>query len=67
MTKVARDQFEIDGKVVRHIPTGAYFTVGSDFINWGRAGDILPNGDAFERADVLHMAIEILRGISAPS
>ena len=66
MTKVTRDQFEIEGKVVRHVPTGARFTVGSDFINWGRAGDVLPNGDDFERKDVLHMAIEIMRTI-APS
>jgi hypothetical protein len=67
MTTVTRDQFEIQGNVVAHVPTGARFTVGSDFVNWGRAGDVLPDGDDFERKDILHIAIQIMRDIRAKS
>jgi hypothetical protein len=64
MTTVTRDQFAILGKRLRHVPTGARFSVGSDVINWGRAGDVLPNGDDFEREDIRRVAIEIMREIA---
>ena len=64
MTKVTEDQFEIYGPIVRHVPTGARFTVGSDIVNWGRAGDVLPSGEEFEREDVQRMAFKIMRKIA---
>jgi hypothetical protein len=65
MTKVTRDQFEVDELVVRHIPTGARFSYGSDVIHWGQAGDRLPNGDEYDREDVMLLALQILREVAA--
>lgn len=64
MAAVTRDQFEIQGKQVTHVPTGARFTVGGDATEWGRAGELLPNGEDFERKAVLHVAIQIMREIA---
>jgi hypothetical protein len=55
-TKVTEDQFEWCGDKLIHVPTGASFEVGSDFINYGRAGDVLPDGRDFAREDVRHVA-----------
>lgn len=60
-TKITPEQFEIQDSGVRHTPTGARFSAypgRSDFstVNWGRAGDILPNGDDYRPADILAMA-----------
>ena len=65
MSKVTRDQFEVDGLVVRHIPTAARFSYGSDIIEWGRAGQTLPDGSRYERDDLLVVALEILRQVAA--
>jgi hypothetical protein len=65
MSKVTRDQFEVDGLVVRHMPTGARFSYGSDIIEWGRAGETLSDGSQFARDDVLVVALEILREVAA--
>lgn len=59
-TQVTRDQFEWDGDRLTHIPTGARFNARSDWVNYGRAGEILPNGDDFERSDVLKVAKQIV-------
>ena len=64
MTPVTRDQFEIDGNEVRHVPTGAIFTVGGTTTEWGRASLLLSNGDYFARKDVMHVAIEIMREVA---
>jgi hypothetical protein len=60
MTAVARDQFKIQGLIVRHIPTGAVFTRGSRSINWGRAGVRLPNGEQYVRREIMRTALAIL-------
>jgi hypothetical protein len=65
MSKVTRDQFEVDGLVVRHMPTGARFSYGSDVIEWGRAGETLPDGSRYSRDEVLLVALEILREVAA--
>jgi hypothetical protein len=55
-TKVVREQFGWNGNRLIHKPTGARFTLGSDFMNLGRIGCVLPNGDDFEKVEVLKMA-----------
>ena len=64
--KVTGEQFEISEDKVSHIPTGAWFIAypGRPEIanrNWGRAGDLLDNGDEHRRADILAMAQQLLR------
>ena len=71
MTAVDRTQFDIKNDVqVVHKPTGARFStypydhpkdVEIQFLNWGRAGDRLENGDDYEREDVRRVAHELLR------
>jgi hypothetical protein len=63
MTAVSRDQFEVDVLVVHHIPTRARFSLGSDLIDWGLAGQRLPNGDQYARDDVIQVALQILNEI----
>jgi hypothetical protein len=62
---VTDEQFEISEDKVTHIPTGAWFIAhpGRPWIanrNWGRAGDLLDNGDEYRRADILAMAQQLL-------
>jgi hypothetical protein len=64
VTKVSRDQFEIDGLVVRHMPTGARFSAGSDLVHWGTAGTQLAGGEEYARDEVMVVALEILQEIS---
>jgi hypothetical protein len=64
MTKVTRDQFEVDGLVVRHMPTGARFSYGSDVVHWGQVGERLPNGEQYDREDVMLVALQILRDVA---
>jgi hypothetical protein len=66
VTEVARRQFEVDGFVVRHLPTGARFTRGSNLIQWGKAGDRLPNGEEYARKDVMRAALRILDEVAGP-
>jgi hypothetical protein len=65
-TKVRPEQFEISEDKVTHVPTGAWLIAhrGRAEIanrNWGRAGDLLDNGDEYRRADILAMAQHLLR------
>jgi hypothetical protein len=65
-TKVTREQFEILEDAVIHTPTGARFSAYPgrpeiSNINWGRAGDLLENGDEYRREDVQGMAAQLLR------
>lgn len=65
-TKVSRDQFKVSRNKVRHEPTGAEFTSypGRDTeisgINWGRCGDVLPNGEDYSRDDVGKIAAMLM-------
>lgn len=43
-----------------HVPTGASFILGSSFINYGRAGDVLPDGRDFDRGDVRQVAHHLM-------
>jgi len=53
------DRFEWqDGKLV-HVLTGARFTPGSDFVNFGKAGEVVDGVDT-DRADILERARKIL-------
>ena len=66
-TKVNSDQFEwIGGRLVHH-QTGAWFEwrypnsqSKEVTINWAAAGDLLPNGDDYERDEIALMALELL-------
>jgi hypothetical protein len=59
-TQVNRDQFKWHGNKLIHEPTGARFTIGSQIVNYGRAGSVLPNGDDFEKEDVLAVAHQLI-------
>jgi hypothetical protein len=64
MTPVKREQFAvISDREVKHTPTGASFSVyeyrdpavdpcSTASINWSRGGDVLPNGDDYDRDEV---------------
>jgi hypothetical protein len=61
--KVWSDQFKWQGEKLVHEPTGASFQWSYPrtesyqvTINWGRAGDVLPNGDDYEREDIALVA-----------
>jgi hypothetical protein len=60
MTKVTEDQFEWSGDKLVHVPTGASFVLGSEFINYGRAGDVLADGRDFDRGDVRQVAHSLM-------
>ena len=60
MTAVTRDQFQIEGDEVRHVPTAARFSVRGGETEWGRAGMPMPDGNYFARKDVLHVASQII-------
>jgi predicted secreted protein len=65
MTKVQEDQFEVRENSVVHRPTGAEFTAYPghpefQYMNWGRAGEVLPNGDDFDRDEVEKVAAKLL-------
>lgn len=73
MTQVKSEQFDIKSDIeVVHKPTGATFStyryenpedaVSAVTINWGRAGDVLSNGDDYAREDVKSIACELLLG-----
>jgi hypothetical protein len=66
-TKVLQEQFSWESDRLVHQPTGAWFAWSypdsdSDdvVINWSRCGDLLDNGDDFDRDDVGRMASELL-------
>lgn len=66
-TQVTREQFEISLDAVVHTPTGARFSAYRgrpeiSNINWGRAGDVLENGEDYRREEVRAIAEQLLRG-----
>lgn len=56
MSEVTKEQFEWDGEVLTHKPTGATFRLRSQIVNYGRAGETLADGECYERPDVLRVA-----------
>jgi hypothetical protein len=63
---VSTEQFEFGEDEVTHIPTGARFVAYPEIadphiVNWGKAGDILDNGEEYERGEIMAMALDILR------
>jgi hypothetical protein len=65
-TKITREQFTFEGDVLCHRPTGARFTAEAGhaepvWIDWGRAGEGLPNGEAYDQDEVLAVAREVMR------
>ena len=61
MTEVLDSDFEWqDGKLV-HMPTGATFTPGSSWVNWGRAGEVLDDGRDYDKDEVVAAAVRIIR------
>jgi hypothetical protein len=63
-TAVEESQFEFTDDGIRHRPTGAFFAIDPGQImpksvNWSRAGDVLENGDDYDRAEI-QMIAEIL-------
>ncbi len=60
MTEVLDSDFEWhDGKLV-HMPTGAVFTPGSDWVNWGRAGEVLDDGREYDMGELLSAALRMI-------
>jgi hypothetical protein len=58
-------QFELDPHGLMHIPTGAFFSVDPGevtpkSVNWSRAGDVLDNGDDYDKAEIKMIAEIIL-------
>jgi hypothetical protein len=65
-TKVDQSQFELLPHAVIHRPTGARFDAYQNIpephiVNWGHAGGVLPNGDDYDRDDIQHYAVKLLR------
>ncbi|MEL7095742.1 MAG: hypothetical protein AAGK70_09905 [Pseudomonadota bacterium] len=60
MTDVSKDQFKWAGERLTHEPTGASFHKRSEFVNFGNAGNTLPDGSCYEREDVLRIAHEMV-------
>jgi hypothetical protein len=65
-TPVEREQFEVKENEVVHKPTGASFIAFPGhaepyFVDRGRCGSVLPNGDNFSQAAVQDMAVRIIR------
>jgi hypothetical protein len=66
-TKVKREQFEWQNDRLVHAPTGAAFwwsypNSESEQIgfNWAKAGDVLDNGEDYDRGDIMEMAKVLL-------
>ena len=70
--KPTRDEFEFEGELkIRHKPTDATITslqhadpddtAAQVTVTWGRAGEVLPNGDEYEPDEIKQMAAELLR------
>jgi hypothetical protein len=60
--KVAREQFELRGDQIVHVPTGATFWKGDEDIircDWGAAGELLPSGHDYSRDELMELAHEI--------
>lgn len=64
---VVSDQFEWIDEWIVHKPTGARFkwaypkSQSNDILaNWGSAGDVLPNGDDYEKDEIARMAQVLL-------
>jgi len=60
--KVSRDQFELRGEQIVHLPTGAVFWKGDEGIvrcDWGAAGEPLPSGHDYSRDELMDAAHEI--------
>jgi hypothetical protein len=60
-TKVVREQFLMSENEIVHMPTGARFNAYPGIaephsVKWGRAGDVLPNGEDFSRGAIQAMA-----------
>jgi hypothetical protein len=66
-TKATPQQFEVLEDRIIHVPTGARFNFYPrrpekfSTISWGRAGDVLENGDDYRPVDVRAMAEQLLR------
>ena len=60
MTQVTKDQCYWDGDTLTHDPTGASIKRNTDFINYGRAGEVLEDGRHFDRNDVGAMLLRLM-------
>jgi hypothetical protein len=59
-TQVTDEQFEWRGDDLVHVPTGASFEPRTNFVNFGDAGNVLPDGRDFDRGDVLAVARRLM-------
>lgn len=60
-----KDQFDLDGDKITHVPTGAYWVTYPDAAephvkNPGRLGEKLENGDDYYPPEVEALALELL-------
>ena len=65
-TKVVREQFLMSENEIVHMPTGARFTAYPGIaephnVNWGPAGDVLPNGEDYSRSKIQAMAARLMK------
>ena len=67
--KPSADEFEVQENKVVHRPTGATFTcypkptLSTDMhVNYKQAGNVLPNGDDYDREDIKAIAQKLLFG-----
>lgn len=72
LRKALRGEFSINGDMVAHIPTGAFWTAcpkDTQFsaLSMGKLGTFLDNGDEYDPRDVHELAITMLKDrFSAP-
>jgi hypothetical protein len=74
--KARKDQFEWDGNVLTHSPTGATFCwqhanerAGEVMTDWKQAADVLATGDEFDPHDIDVLARSIMKrheGVETP-
>jgi hypothetical protein len=68
LIRVEIEQFEWEGNVLIHLPTGAAFAwqngntrTGAVTTEWGKAADVLANGDEFDPSEIDILARHLMK------
>jgi hypothetical protein len=69
--KALRGEFSVNGDMVVHMPTGAFWTAHPkdtllSALSMGELGALLDNGDEYDPRDVHELAVTILAGRITP-
>lgn len=63
-TKPDESQYSWEGRALIHKPTGAKWSIypngAPSSVNWGRAGDVLPSGEDYDRGDLERLALFLI-------